>query len=69
MNKRVIIGLPVTFTPSTQVCSKCQIDKPSTAYYRRPFTRSGLASICLECTAAKAKADRMRRAQRQHVTK
>jgi hypothetical protein len=54
-------GSPRTTPPATQVCSRCRIEKPSSAFALRPFCRSGLAHTCRACAAVQAKAYRARR--------
>jgi hypothetical protein len=59
----VRFGSPITVVPKVQRCSKCNELKEAAEFYARPFTRTGLASVCRQCTA-KAKAYKQARAQR-----
>lgn len=36
----------------TKVCSLCQQDLPTTAFYRHPHARLGVGSKCRACSAA-----------------
>jgi hypothetical protein len=57
------VGSPCTTPPRVQRCSKCNELKEAAEFYLRSFTRSGLASICRECTSLQAKVYRERRAR------
>jgi hypothetical protein len=57
------VGSPCTTPLRVQRCTRCGELKEAAEFYVRPFTRTGLASICRQCTSVQAKGYRVRRAR------
>ena len=46
------------------ICSKCEIDKPETKFYRRPHNKPGRRGVCKECQSLRQKICRAANAEK-----